>query len=75
MGLQTLEGDEAFYFKYEGGKFKEEVSMHVDNFNLTGEKGFLEEVIMRVNICMNVSLVQEIKIRFTGFDDLIRQLC
>ena len=45
MGLKIFEGDEAFYFKNEGGKVKGRILTHVDDFTLAGEEAFLKEIM------------------------------
>ena len=68
MGLKTLEGDEAFYFLNEGGKFKGAVLTHVDDFTLAGNNDFLKMVLEGLKKIMNVSKVEEDSFRNTGLD-------
>ena len=47
---------------------KGSVLTHVDDFTLAGEETFLEEVIIGIKTCMNVSNGEENKFRYTGLD-------
>ena len=58
MGLKTLEGDKAFYFLNEEGKFKGSVLIHIDDFTLAGNDDYLKMVIEGIKTCMNVSKVE-----------------
>ena len=68
MVLKTIEGDEAFYLKNEGGQLKGGILIQVDDFTLAGEETFLEKALKGRNNCMKESKVEENNFRYTGLD-------
>ena len=48
MGLQILDGGEAFYFLNEGGHLQGAVITHFDYFNLVGTEEFVQKLITHV---------------------------
>ena len=68
MGMRMVQGDEAFYYKNEGGKLKGAVLSHVDDFNVPGDTGSVDEMVARVKGKFTVSRMEENTFRFTGLD-------
>jgi len=68
MGLKSLPGDEAFFYKNDDEKLLGMIMCHVDDFNLSGTKEFLEEMIGNIKRILTVSKVERQKFRFTGVD-------
>ena len=48
LGLQTIDGDEAFYFLNVDGQLQGAVITHIDDFNLVGTVKFVKKVISHV---------------------------
>ena len=68
IGLKTINGDEAFYYKYKDGKLQGMILTHVDDFNMAGTKEFIEEIREMLKSKLSVSKVEKDKFRFTGVD-------
>ena len=68
LGLKTVEGDEAFYFRNFDGKFHGSVLTHVDNLEVAGTPKFVEEIISVVEKELTVLKVEEDTFRYTGLD-------
>ena len=68
FGLRTMPGDEVFYFKNTDGKLIGAILSHVDDFIVTGEKKFVEQIVEGIKSRMTVSKVEESEFRFTGLD-------
>ena len=66
-GLQTLVGDEAFYFKYENG-LRGMVITHVDDFQLAGDESFVTSLVEQLRTNLTVSKIEKGRYRFTGVD-------
>ena len=63
-GLKTLQGDTAFYFLNEGGKFEGAVSTHVDDFTLAGNDDVIKVILEDIRKCMNFSKVEGDNFRY-----------
>ena len=68
MGLKSLPGDEAFFYKNEGEKLLGMIMCHVDDFSLSGKQNFIDEMIKNIQEILTVSKVEKSKFRFTGVD-------
>ena len=68
LGLQTIDGDEAFYFLNVDGQLKGTITTNVDDFNLAGMVEFVEKVISHLEQELTVSKIEEDAFRFTGLD-------
>ena len=66
--LKTLPGDEAFYFKNEGGDLKGMVITHVDDFQIAGTDLFIDSLLDILTKTLTVSKVEKKEFRFTGID-------
>ena len=44
MGMKTVNGDEAFYYKSKDGKLEGMILRHVDDFNMAGTEEVIENV-------------------------------
>ena len=66
--MKTLPGDEAFYYKNEGGKLKGMIITHVDDFQIAGDDEFHEKVLTKLKDTLTVSKVEKDQYRFTGID-------
>ena len=68
-GLESLDSDEAFYFKHDkSGKLIGMISSHVDDFNLAGTDEFIKDVTKEIEAALNVSKVEDNNFQFTGID-------
>jgi hypothetical protein len=67
-GLKNVTGDEAFYFCYENGKLVGMILTHVDDFDISGTKEFVERMRRILMKELKVSKVEKGKFRFTGID-------
>ena len=68
LHLRTVEGDKAFYFQNLDREYRGAVLTHVDNFELVGTAGFVEEVLSVVEKELTVSKIEEDVFRYTGLD-------
>ena len=65
LGLQTIDGDEAFYFLIIDGQLHGAIITHVQDFNLARTDEFVEKVISVVERELTVSKIEENVFRFT----------
>ena len=68
MGLKTVTGDEAFYFRHRDNKLEGMILSHVDDFNVAGTEKFLSEIREMLKKELSVSKLEKNKFRFTGVD-------
>ena len=68
MGLKTVKGDKAFYYRHKDGQLEGMILSHVDDFNMAGTKKFLEDIRTMLKTELSVSKVEKNKFRFTGVD-------
>ena len=69
LGLRKLDGDEAVYYKLdEEGNLEGIVSAHIDDFDVAGQKKFVEMLIREISKVLDVSTVESDCFRFTGID-------
>ena len=68
LGLEVLEGDAAYFYMMKEGKLYGQISTHVDDFNMAGEKTFIEEMVEKISSQLKVSKVEHGQFRFTGID-------
>ena len=68
MGLKTVTGDEAFYYRQKDGQLEGMILSHVDDFNMAGKEKFLDEIRSMLKTELSVSKVEKNKFRFTGVD-------
>ena len=55
IGMKRLEGDEAYYYKYdEKGKLEGMISSHVDDFNLAGNEKFINTVTEKIKLALDI---------------------
>ena len=66
--LKTVPGDEAFYFKNEKGDLEGMIITHVDDFQIAGSEGFIENILNKLKETLTVSKVEKGHYRFTGID-------
>ena len=65
IGLQSLEGDEAVYYKKDKNRDLEGmVSTCVDDFDLAGKQSFVERVTKKVSAYLDMSKVEDIRFRY-----------
>ena len=50
------------------GRLYGQISTHVDDFNMAGEKTFIEEMVEKISSELKVSKVEHGQFRFTGID-------
>ena len=50
------------------GELFVQISTHVDNFNMAGEKEFIEDMVEKISGELKVSKVEHGQFRFTGID-------
>merc|ERR1712062_382314 len=68
MGLGTVRGDEAFYYRHKDGQLGGVILGHVDDFNMAGTGRFLDEIGTMLKTELSVSKVEKNRFRFTGVD-------
>ena len=68
LSLQTVEGNEAFYFRNVDSKLYGAVLTHVNDVEVAGSPEFVEEVISVVEEQLTVSKVEEDIFRYAGPD-------
>ena len=68
MGLKTVKGDEAFYYRHKDGKLEGMILSHVDDFNMAGTEKFLGEIRTMLKTELSVSKVERNKFCFTVVD-------
>ena len=68
MGLKTVTGDEAFYYRHSENKLEGMILSHVDDFNMAGTEKFLREIREMLKKELSVSKLEKNKFRFTGVD-------
>ena len=66
--LRTLPGDEAFYYKHEGGRLVGMIITHVDDFQIAGYDDFIQSILSKLKNTLTISKVERDKFRFTGID-------
>ena len=67
--MKRLDGDEAFYYKHnERGDLEGMISSHVDDFNLAGNKNFIDEVTEKIKNALDILKIEDKEFRFTGID-------
>ena len=66
--MKTVNGDEAFYYKYKDGKLEGMILSHVDDFNMAGTEEVIEKIRSMLKSKLLVSKVEKNKFRFTGVD-------
>ena len=50
LGFEVLEGDAAYFYMMKEGKLYGQISTHVDDFNMTGENTFIEEMVEKIGL-------------------------
>ena len=68
FGLEVLEGDAAYFYMMKDGKLYGQISTHVDDFNMAGEKEFIEDMVKKISCELKVSKIEHGQFRFTGID-------
>ena len=68
LGLQTIHGDEAFYYSNVEGSLQGAILTHVDDFYIAGTPDFVKRVIDHIGRELTVSKIEEDCFRFTGLD-------
>ena len=68
LGMLTIEGDEAFYFRYENGALQGMIITHVDDFQIAGTEMFNKNVREEIERHLTISKISEGAYRFTGVD-------
>jgi len=68
IGLQVMEGDEAFHYHHRDGDLIGTVITHVDNFTLAGTDAFINEVLEIVSRELTVSKIERDDFRYMGID-------
>ena len=68
FGMKTVEGDEAFYYLHDGHNLKGMVLSHVDDFQVSGDGVFIDDIIKAITKELTVSKVEHESFRFTGID-------
>ena len=69
FGLKISDGDEAFYLRYDkDSNLEGMVSSHVDDFILARTDNFLKEITRKIEEKLDVSNLEDNKVRFTGID-------
>ena len=68
MGLKTVTGDEAFYYRHSDNKLEGMILSHVDDFNVAGTEKFLSEIREMLKKELLVSKLEKNKFWFTGVD-------
>ena len=68
LGLEVLEGDSAYFYMMKEGELYGQISTHVDDFNMAGEKEFIEDMVEKISGELKVSKVEHGQFRFTGID-------
>ena len=68
LGFEVLEGDAAYFYMMKEGKLYGQISTHVDDFNMAGEKTLIEEMVEKISSQLKVSMVEYGQFRFTGKD-------
>ena len=66
--LETLPGDEAFYYKNIGGDLKGMIITHVDDLQIAGNDFFIDSMLEKLSNTLTVSKVERSSFRFTGID-------
>ena len=61
--MKTVNGDEAFYYKYKDGKLEGMILSHVDDFNMAGTEEFIEKIRSMLKAKLLVSKVEKNKFR------------
>ena len=46
-GMKTLPGDEAFYYKNEGGQLQDMGIMHANAFQISGKEDFIDHIFRK----------------------------
>ena len=68
IGMKTLHGDNAFYYMHNGKSLIGMVLCHVDDFSVSGKKGFVERITYLLKTNFTISKVESSAFRFTGID-------
>ena len=68
IGLKTVKGDEAFYYRHKDDQLEGMILSHVDDFNMAGNEKFLSEIREMLKTELSVSKIERNKFRFTGVD-------
>ena len=68
IGLKTIEGDGAFYYKHDGNSLQGMVLSHIDDFSVSGTKEFNKMFEEKVREEFEVSKTERDSFRFTGLD-------
>ena len=68
LGLEVLEGNSAYFYMMKDGELFGQISTHVDDFNMAGEKEFIEDMVEKISGELKVSKVEHGQFRFTGID-------
>jgi hypothetical protein len=71
-GLKNVNGDEAFYFCYENDKLQGMVLTHVDDFNISGNKTFVDKIVTVLKRELLVSKIEQNQFRFTTGVDILK---
>ena len=66
--LDTLPGDEAFYYKNTDGDLKGMIITHVDDLQIAGNDPFIDLILEKLGKTLTVSKVERSCFRFTGID-------
>ena len=66
--MQTLPGDEAFYFENVDGVLNGMIISHVDDFQIAGTDVFIEKIMKKLESNLTISKVERNEYRFTGID-------
>ena len=67
MGLSTLDGEKAFYYKHDNrGRLVGIIYSCMDDFNLAWTKDFIENVTMNIEKTLDISKIEDNEFRFTG---------
>ena len=66
--MEVLEGDSAYFYMMKEGELYGQISTHVDDFNMAGEKEFIEDMVEKNSGELKVSKVEHGQFRFTGID-------
>merc|ERR1711873_382510 len=68
LGLKTLPGDDAVYYKHKNGNLIGLILSHIDDFTIAGTLEFVKRVVTGIQERFTVSKVEEENFRFTGLD-------